>query len=437
MKGEVGRPAFYELDEFKSLANVIEMAGGFTSKHLQMRYAFLEKDRFGNKLLRILPFDLNQDFELINGDTIVVGSDTQFVKTAIELSGEVDRAGVYEWNVDTKLSDIITNKWIFKDNADLNYAVIRRLIVGGSVEIVSFSPQKLIEGNFDMPLFQKDRIIILPKFDANLRERVMRPILNELHFDAKPAVGADIVSISGEIHFPGDYPMTKGMEVSDLIIAAGGMKESAFALSAEISRVKMDTNAVDASAIIEHLLVESLSDENSLNLKLKQGDVLSIKKIPSWEENQVVDLSGEVRFPGSYAIRKNEKIYDLITRAGGLTEDAFSRGAVFTRKSLAEREDKQTQKLIEQLESDLAAVSLSPTARESAEQANSLAQSLLNRLKNSKPVGRLVIDLEEQINLGDDSKINLKNGDKLHIPSIPSEVSVMGEVQFPTSHPST
>ena len=85
----------------------------------------------------------------------MVGSDTQFVKTAIELSGEVDRAGVYEWNVDTKLSDIITNKWIFKDNADLNYAVIRRLIVGGSVEIVSFSPQKLIEGNFDMPLFRK------------------------------------------------------------------------------------------------------------------------------------------------------------------------------------------------------------------------------------------------------------------------------------------
>ena len=70
-------------------------------------------------------------------------------------------------------------------------------------------------------------------------------------------------------------------------------------------------------------MIESLSAENSLNLKLKQGDVLSIKKIPSWEENQVVDLSGEVRFPGSYAIRKNEKIYDLITRAGGLTEDAF------------------------------------------------------------------------------------------------------------------
>ena len=133
------------------------MAGGFTSQAFTKEIRLLRKDKFGNKLLRILPFDLNQDFELINGDTIVVGSDTQFVKTAIELSGEVDRVGEYEWNVDTKLSDVITNKWIFKDNADLNYALIRRLIVGGSVEVFSFSPQKLIEGNFDMPLFQKDR----------------------------------------------------------------------------------------------------------------------------------------------------------------------------------------------------------------------------------------------------------------------------------------
>ena len=100
------------------------MAGGFTSQAFTKEIRLLRKDKFGNKLLRILPFDLNKDFELINGDTIEVGSDTQFVKTAIELSGEVDRTGEYEWNVDTKLSDVITNKWIFKDNADLNYALI-------------------------------------------------------------------------------------------------------------------------------------------------------------------------------------------------------------------------------------------------------------------------------------------------------------------------
>ena len=86
------------------------------------------------------------------------------------------------------------------------------------------------------------------------------------------------------------------------------------------------------------------------------------------------------------------------------------------------------------MESDLASVSLSPTGEVTAQKANSIAQSLLNRLKNSKSVGRLVIDLDEQIELRSDSKITLRNGDKLHVPSIPTEVSVMGEVQFPTSH---
>ena len=144
--------------------------------------------------------------------------------------------------------------------------------------------------------------------------------------------------------------MTSSMQISDLITAAGGMKESAFSLSAEISRTNLDSNRSDASANIKHILLESLFDEVSLNLKLKQGDVLSIKKIPFWEDNQVVDLTGEVRFPGVYTIRKKEKIFDLINRAGGLTEQAYSKGAVFTRKSLAKREDDQTQKLIQQLE---------------------------------------------------------------------------------------
>ena len=109
------------------------------------------------------------------------------------------------------------------------------------------------------------------------------------------------------------------MQISDLITAAGGMKESAFSLSAEISRTNLDSN-VDASAIIEHLLIESLSDENSLNLKLKQGDVLSIKKIPFWEENQVVDLTEKLDFQDRMRLGKMKKISDLINRAGGLTE---------------------------------------------------------------------------------------------------------------------
>ena len=162
--------------------------------------------------------------------------------------------------------------------------------------------------------------------------------------------------------------------------------------------------------------------------------MLSVKKIPSWQEDRIITLSGEVKFPGEYAIRKNEKIGEVLKRAGGLTRDSFARGAVFTRNALIEREEGQKEKLVQQLESDIATLSLSPTSGDSVQKANSVAESLLRRLKNSKSVGRLVIDLDSQLAQSTSSQITLRTGDKLHIPIMPSEISVMGEVQFPTSH---
>jgi protein involved in polysaccharide export with SLBB domain len=224
------------------------------------------------------------------------------------------------------------------------------------------------------------------------------------------------------------------MTVANLIISAGGLKDSAFSLAAEISHIGVDFNKTDVKALVEHRLLESLLSEDSLNEQLQPGDVLSVKKIPSWQEDRIITLSGEVKFPGEYAIRKNEKIGEVLKRAGGLTRDSFARGAVFTRNALIEREEGQKEKLVQQLESDIATLSLSPTSRDSVQKANSVAESLLRRLKNSESLGRLVIDLELQLAQSSSSQIALRSGDKLHVPIMPSEISVMGEVQFPTSH---
>ena len=109
-------------------------------------------------------------------------------------------------------------------------------------------------------------------------------------------------------------------------------------------------------------------------------------------------------------------------------------GSVFTRELLVLREDEQKEKLIQQLQSDIASLSLSPISGETSQKANSVAQSLLTSLKNSKSVGRLVIDLDKQIKSDQNSQITLRDGDKIHVPIVPSEVSILGEVQFPTSH---
>jgi len=437
VSGQVVRPAIYELSGLAKLKDTIELAGGFSSSAYPSDIQLLRVDQLGNKSLRSLSFESDTNFVVQDGDRITIGSSTDLKKNSIKLVGEVDRAGEYEWKAGIKLLDVVKNKSMLSDRADLKYALIRRLNPEGQVQILSFSPLELFKTDkkgLNFALYPKDLILFLPKFDSEERERAIRPFLKELQFNAEPTVGTLVVSISGEVHFPGKYPMSTGMTVGDLIVAAGGLKESAFSLAAEISRLGVDFNQSDVEALVEHKLLESLFLEDSLNEQLQPSDVLSVKRIPSWQDDRIITLSGEVKFPGDYAIRKNEKIGEVIKRAGGLTRDSFARGSVFTRNSLIVREEEQKEKLVQQLESDIASLSLSPTSGDSVQKANSVAGSLLRRLKDSKSIGRLVIDLDSQLAQSEAEQITLRNGDKLHIPIMPSEISVMGEVQFPTSH---
>jgi polysaccharide export outer membrane protein len=435
--GQVARPAIYELSDAANLKELIELAGGFSSSAYPSDIQLERVGEFGNKLLKSLSFESDANFTVQNGDSITIGLSTDLKKDSIKLLGEVDRTGEYEWKTGIKLLDVVKNKSILSDSSDLNYALIRRLDPDGQVQILSFSPLELFKTankEQNIVLYPKDQILILPKFDFEARERAIRPLLKELEFNAEASVGTLVASVNGEVHFPGKYPLSSGMTVRNLIVAAGGLKESAFSLAAEISRLKVDFNQSDVEALIEHSLLESLFLEDSLNIKIQPADVLSVKKIPSWREDRIITLSGEIKFPGDYAIRKNEKIGEVIKRAGGLTKDSFLQGAVFTRNSLIEREEKQKEKLVQQLESDIATLSLTPTNEDTAQKANSVAESLLKRLSNSKSVGRLVIDLDSQLTGPLSSQITLRDGDKLHIPIMPEEVSILGEVQFPTSH---
>jgi protein involved in polysaccharide export with SLBB domain len=167
---------------------------------------------------------------------------------------------------------------------------------------------------------------------------------------------------------------------------------------------------------------------------LKPYDSLSIKPIPLWREGESIEISGEVNFPGNYSIKLGETLFDVIQRAGGLTDRAFADGALFSRENLRIKEDEQRERLISQLESDLATATLSATDTEEAVQAQSAAKSLLSRLQNTESQGRLVIDLNEILNDAERTELLVKDNDILFIPSIPYSVSVSGEVQFPTSH---
>jgi protein involved in polysaccharide export with SLBB domain len=173
------------------------------------------------------------------------------------------------------------------------------------------------------------------------------------------------------------------------------------------------------------------------DLAVRPYDVLVIKEVPDWREQEQVELRGEVRFPGTYPIRRGETLSALVERAGGLTEAAFPAGTVFLRDELKAQEREQVETLTNRLQADLALLALQSSQAKDSEAGETLAagQALLQQLRSAEPKGRLVVDLNTALtNKGSDDDIELRGGDALLVPRLRQYVTVIGEVQNATSH---
>jgi protein involved in polysaccharide export with SLBB domain len=189
--------------------------------------------------------------------------------------------------------------------------------------------------------------------------------------------------------------------------------------------------------LIEIDLAAVMRGDPNADIALQPYDALNIKEVPQWHELETVVIEGEVRFPGTYPIQRGETLRMLLDRAGGLSDLAFPKGAVFTREELRKREQQQLDRLSERLRRDLAVLALQGAQTGAANvQTLSIGEGLLAELEGSKAVGRLVIDLEEVLAAapGGQQDISLKNGDRLLVPKQNQEVTVIGEVQNATSH---
>ncbi|ARU56899.1 polysaccharide export protein [Oleiphilus messinensis] len=269
------------------------------------------------------------------------------------------------------------------------------------------------------------------------RNSLIEPILNQLSRQARRDNPLSIVEIKGEVKFPGRYPLANGLTLTNLIKASGGLTESAYLLRAEINRMQLSQEGAD----IEHLTVSleaalKHDEKNTNEITLNPRDVVSISKMPEWEENRAIEIAGEVTFPGSYEIHKGETLSQVIKRAGGITSYAYLKGAVFTRNQLRENEQQRLSELKSRLDADIAAALLKDSQDSPSGTKHALAEAkvLLERLNKIEPEGRLVIDLDSVVKDPKHNDIVLLSGDKLFIPQLKQSVSVIGEVQFPTSH---
>jgi polysaccharide biosynthesis/export protein len=439
--GEVHRPAIYEIKGETSVADVVKLAGGLTAEADPGRAALVRVNDTRQRVVVNVPLDAaGGRGELVrNGDSLRVLRLRPTLDEGVTVEGFVYRPGQAAWHDGLRIVDVLGSVDELKPSADLNYVLIRReLPPDRRVSILSAdlgAALRAPSSAANVELMPRDRIMV---FDTESgREQYMRPLLEELRRQSRISLPSEIVRIDGRVKARGEYPLEPQMRVSDLLRAGGGLQDAAYGIRAELTRYRLGGDARQTQ-LVDVDLAAILKGDESADLLLQPFDFLNVKEVPEWSEQDQVTLLGEVRFPGTYPIQRGETLRSVMERAGGLTSLAFPDGAVFTRKELKEREQMQIDRLAERLQSDLASAALQAAAANqgSAGQALTVGQSLLNQLKATKAVGRLVIDLNNVVAspLGSASDVVLREGDELIIPKMKQEVTVIGEVQNTTSH---
>lgn len=456
---EVRRPAIYEIKNERTVSDVIKMSGGYLpTAYLQASQLERINAKRERTLIEIdLGTELAKNTKVKTGDVIKIYSVLEKMENIVLLSGHVERPGGQQWRLGMRLTDLIPSSKSLLPKADMNYILIRREnSKTGLISVLSTDFTKAQDdpsSNHNLALQPRDEVIVFSLGQGKNRAKIIEKILDDLRLQAPNSQPSQEVSIGGRVHSPGKYPLAQNMKVSDLLRAAGRLKESAYVLQAELTRYKIIDGQYRQSDIIKIDLAKILNGNNEADIALQTFDHLVIKDIPFWSERKNIEIRGEVRFPGTYPIKRGETLSSIIRRAGGVTELAFIEGAVLMREELRKREQKQMDLLASRLESDIAAASLEASKSKEqlagSQQSLAIGKSLVNQLKSTNAAGRLVIELDKIIASKEDVILNnkmdtsytenagvllVKDKDILVIPRKTQSVTVLDEVQYPTSY---
>ncbi len=476
--GEVIRPALYELKSGETLTDAVRYAGGTTAS-AHMASLRIQGVREGVRQVMSLNAERQADYQLRDGDMVYVPRIAEVFDNAVSVTGAVSRKGAVEWQRGMRVNDILRSPTqdVLPD-ADLNYALIVRedtetfevnlyqidlasamrgdpehnLLLQARDELIVFgrfqeSSQRVQAGfasdeeiaaleeereeleleNSLKPENQREPADELKIYHENSRKMILDRVLARVRTQGQVDGTGRTVRVSGEVRFPGEYPMTENASVAGYVAAAGGLRDSAHLARAEITRTVMQDGLANTDYVAFNLYDALMGNAN---IEVRARDQLNIFRIPEWYNTVEVELEGEVRFPGTYAVRRGETLQNVVERAGGLTEYAFVEGAVLTREEIREQERARLAALSQELRQEMASISLTEGGVTNYGELN----QLLNDLGGAEPVGRLVVDLK-QILSGDTSRdIELRDGDRLVVPGQRRTVSIIGEVQMPSTY---
>ncbi len=404
MDGEVKRPAYYELLEGETLEKAIDFAGGFSSEAYKESIS-LRRNLSNKKAVQTVTSMHYAQFPMQGGDYVEVGKITNQFTNRVRIEGAVNHPGEFELKEGMKLSDLVQLAEGFRGDAFMGRGLIIRQNEDFTLSSIAFVPSELTAGNYDLELQNEDQVKIQSIFD--LKENYT-------------------VTIQGEVQKPGSYPFVKGMTVENIVYLANGFKESAARSSVEVARrVKGDAGDEDVSSEVFNFSIDQglgISDEAS-DFELAPFDLIVIRKSPFYEEQVMIEIEGEVKFPGKYALKKkDERISDVLFRAGNLTSYAYPRGATLIRRTEYYVTDDE--------EGDEAARLRRQELQELFER-DTVIDNTQQAFKTQESIG---IQLEEILKSpGSKFDLILKEGDVISIPRELQTVRVRGEVLYPST----
>lgn len=448
VSGNVKRPGIYEIlpavrgmhtrgdnSQKISLEEALDLAGGYISPGQ-------------NRLIRLsLTVDGREQVEQIGGDpylpafgdgSILMVSSTREARSGtVELTGHTRQPGIHDLEKNRTLSDLIPSESLFGPDIYPLIGIIERQDEQSiSRTLIDFSPLLVAKGQYDAPLKEGDVIHLFSReqirtLDMSAPEDVIEMGSTEGNERINENIAAflkeRVVYVRGAVRNPGPWPVTDGSSLRSLISSAGGLTVEASTDNIEITPL----SAPDQAGPRARFTV-NFSDTDPSEISVGPGDTVRVNQRFNRITDNSVLISGEIKHPGRYDLSPGDTIHDLLQRAGGLNDQAYPEGAIFSRESERRTEEARFRAAAQELERALAAAMDKETPPDAAQIA--MARDLSAQLKNVEAVGRITVEADPGI-LAVEPELNLllEKGDRIYIPKRPLTVRVNGEVLSPAN----
>lgn len=399
--GKVKRPMYYEMKKNESVGTLIKYAGGFTGDAYKKSVRLIRKTGREFSVFSVDEFDMNT-FHLADADSVSVDSILQRYSNMVEVKGAVFRPGMYQvgGNINS-VRTLLEYAEGFTEEAFTAHAVMHRMRPDRTLEVIPVDVEGIMNGRVaDIPL-QKNDVLFIPTKVEMMQQQT--------------------ITIHGEVVYPGIYKYAANETLEDLVLQAGGLKESASTVKVDVARRIINSKALTTDSVISRTYTFALKDgfviDGQPGFTLQPFDEVYVRKSPGYNEQKNIEVRGQVMFAGTYTlVSKNERLTDAIKKAGGITDMAYVKGARLERRITPDERLR--------METVLKLAKMQSGKKDSVD-INSLD------LGDTYYVG---IELDKALEKpGGDADLVLREGDRIIVPEYNGTVKISGNVMYPNT----